>query len=254
MGAEDDRPQELAHRRAGRDGRRLVVEPGVDRLEARGLEAPSRVLGRREGPRVRPVAADVGDRGANRGDVPVAAALRDEPAARPHDPGEVPEQAVVVRDPVEGRGGQDRVRRSPRPAGAAPSGRRPRSRPVAANGASRARAASTIAGDPSSATTRPAGSRAEQLLGHPAGPAAGVEHRLVAPQREATQDVGAPAGHRVRDAVVRRGVPVARSRSRRVVSHPPPPGARSRSRARRRGPGGRSRWSRRPARAATRTR
>ena len=88
----------------------------------------------------------------------------------------------------------------------------------------------------------PRGQPRQQLLGHPAGPAAGVEHGLVATEREATQDVGAPAGHRVRDAVVGRGVPVARRGPGRVVSHCRPPGARSPSRARPLGPGARSRW------------
>ena len=75
------------------------------------------------------------------------------------DAGEVAEQRVVVGDPVERRGREDRVDRRRRPAAAA----RPRSATANAtrspNRASRSRAASTIDGDASSATTCPSGRR-----------------------------------------------------------------------------------------------
>src|SRR5436305_1035428 len=43
----------------------------------------------------------------------------------------------------------------------------------------------------------------------PAGATAGVDDRLVADERQTVEDRGAPAGLRVGDAVVCRGVPIA---------------------------------------------
>ena len=48
----------------------------------------------------------------------------------------------------------------------------------------------------------------EQQLGHPSRSAPGIEHALVASQRQPHQDLGAPACLRVGDAVVGDGVPV----------------------------------------------
>ena len=56
-----------------------------------------------------PAIADRGEDRPDRGDVPGAAALGDEPATGPDDRGEVAEQRVVVGHPVERRGRQDRV-------------------------------------------------------------------------------------------------------------------------------------------------
>ena len=90
------------------------------------------------------------------------------------------------------------------------------------NGASRPRATSTIDGEASSATTRPRGSALEELLRDPPGAASGIEHGLVAGQRQAVEDVGAPARHRVGDAVVGRAVPVAGSAGVGGRRHPQP--------------------------------
>ena len=126
--------------------------------------------------------------------LPCAAALGDQPPAGPQDRGR----------------GAGTARRGPRPSGRSPwTGSRRRSRRAAAaarpgprsrsstrspNRASRSRAASIIAGEPSSATTRPARQALEQALGDPARPAAGVEHRLVAPQRQPVRARRCPSG------------------------------------------------------------
>ena len=66
---------------------------------------------RREVDRAEPAVADRGKRPLDRRDVADPAALGDEPAAGSQDRRQVREQRVVVEDPVEGRGGQDRVHR-----------------------------------------------------------------------------------------------------------------------------------------------
>ena len=78
------------------------------------------------------------------GDVADPAALGDEPAAGPQHRRQVGEQRVVVEDPVEGRGGQDRVDRARRAAADAPRSATTNSI-RSPNGASRSRAASIIA-------------------------------------------------------------------------------------------------------------
>ena len=72
-----------------------------------------RRLGRLEVGVAEPAVADRREDRLDRGDVAGAAALGDEPAARPEDRGQVPEQGVVVGDPVERRGREDRVDRMP---------------------------------------------------------------------------------------------------------------------------------------------
>ena len=113
------------------------------------------------------------------------------------------EQPVVVGDPVEGGGREDRV-----------------DGPVELEleqvgdedldgVAEPARASSTIAGEPSTATTSPRGSRSHQRRGHPPGAAARVEHPLVAAQVEPVEHVAAHRLERRRHPLVRGGVPVA---------------------------------------------
>ena len=82
----------------------MSVKPAASRRRA-GL------LGRGEGPRPGPPVAGRREHREHAADVPGAAALRHEPAAGPHDAGEVREQRVVVGDPVERRRRQDRVDR-----------------------------------------------------------------------------------------------------------------------------------------------
>jgi hypothetical protein len=148
--------------------------------------------------------------------LPAAAALRHEPPARPQHRGKVAEQRVVVRDPVERRGRQDRVdglvqrqrrrevrtherghvwTRGDRDVGAPrrASGRWRRARPRG-----RAAAARPAARDPSRAT-------------------AGVEHPFIAGERQPFQHARPPPEHGIRDAVVRHGVPT-RARPRRQAS------------------------------------
>ena len=88
-----------------------------------------------------------------RRDVAGAAALGDQPAAGLEHREQPREQPVVVGDPVEGGGREDRVDRAVEleleQVGDAHVGASP----------SRSRAASTIAGEPSTATTSPRGSR-----------------------------------------------------------------------------------------------
>ena len=126
------------------------------------------------------------------------------------------EQAVVVGHPVERRRRQDRVD--------AGIGQRQRRHQVRHHELDLCRVArQALAGGldhRGRAVERDDPARGEpldQALGDPARPAAGVEDRLVAPQRQPGQDVRAPAGHRVGDAIVGDGVPVARGSSRVVV-------------------------------------
>ena len=123
------------------------------------------------------------------------------------DGGEVPEQRVVVGHPVEGRGRQDRVDRFDRER-LAEIGDDVRD-PVAEASEALARCLDhrrrSVEGD------HPAARQATcEQLRHAAAAAAGVEHPFVAGQREAIEDRLAPARHRVGDAVVRAGIPVAR--------------------------------------------
>ena len=137
----------------------------------------------------------------------------------------------VVGDPVERRRRQDGVDRRGLAAGAARRGPRPRTSPARRTAASRARAASIIAGEPSSATTRPSRQPLQEPLRDPPGAAARVQHRLVAAQRQPVQDGRAPAGHRVRDPVVGRRRPSRGGRCAPAAvipprpSRPPRPGA-----------------------------
>jgi hypothetical protein len=155
-----------------------------------------------------PAVADGRQRAFDRLDVADAAALRDEPAARTQNGRQVPEQRVVVGDPMEGGRREDRIdvavdaeRLSevgddildPAAEGGKPLACRldHRRRPVQRD-------------DP------PTGESACQQLGHPAAPAAGIEHALVAVEWQAIEDRGAPARLRIGDTIVGPRVPVAR--------------------------------------------
>ena len=123
------------------------------------------------------------------------------------DGGEVREQRVVVGDPVEGRGRQDRVDRPVDRQRAAEVGDdvldpvAERREPVARGLDHRRRPV-----ERDDATARQA---LGEQLGHPAAAAAGIEDALVAVERQAVEDDRAPARHRVGDPVVGPGVPVA---------------------------------------------
>ena len=86
-------------------------------------------------------------------------------------------------------------------------------------GPSRSRASSTIAGEPSTATTSPRGSRSTSAAVTPPGAAAGVEHALVAAQLEPVEHLAAHRLQRRRDALVGLGVPVARTVAAHAPSH-----------------------------------
>ncbi len=159
----------------------------------------------------------------------------------------------MVGDPVERRRREHGVDRRPARAGSGA----PRSATTyvtrSPNRASRSRAMAIIDGDPSSAITRPSRQPLQQVLGDPTRPAAGVEHRLVAAQRQPVKDVGTPAGHRIGDPVVGGAVPVPRrrrssaKRGRLGNGRRPRPGRR----ARRGQVGGQSSWSLRPPSSST---
>ena len=112
VGAQDDRAQIGLERLAGLEAGRLVGQPALE------IDEPGRVqpAGRgQDASRSGPVPSQPSPMPASARldarDVADAAALGDEPAARPQDRGEVPEQGVVVGHPVEGRGRQDGVDR-----------------------------------------------------------------------------------------------------------------------------------------------
>ena len=146
--------------------------------------------------------ADGRDHALDRGDVAGAAALRHEPAS-----------AAGAR-----RQGCGTARRGRGPSGTSPSRARRRAargdrqrgaevrddvrRRVRRTGARRSRAASTIDGDPSSAMTRPWGSRSSELLGDASRPQ--PASRTVSSPRSGSRSrtVGTPARHRVGDPVV----------------------------------------------------
>ena len=128
-------------------------------------------------------------------------------AAGSHDRGEVREQRIVIGHPVERRGREDRVDLT------VDRERRAEVRddvldPVAEAGEAPARRLDhrRRAIERDDPTTRQS---IGQLLGDAARPATGVEHALVAMEREAVQHRRAPAGHGIGDPVVGLGVPVA---------------------------------------------
>ena len=121
---------------------------------------------------------------------------------------EVREERVVIGDPVERGGRQDRVDRRPERQRSAEVGDdeldpvAERRQPVARGLDHRGRA---IERDHPATGQSPG-----KQLGDPAAAAAGVEDAFVAGEREPLEDGRAPAGHRVGDPVVRPRVPVAR--------------------------------------------
>ncbi len=208
VGAQDDRPQVGLERLARLEARRLVGQPAFDVDEARRVQAAHGRHRRLEVDVAQPAVADPwrGPAGPTRCCRPRRTARR---ASR--------RAASRLR-------GSGTARRGPAPSGTSRSrgwrrpGRRsaraaPRSATTYAtrspNRASRSRVASTIAADPSRAMTDPCGSRSASIsvtrpLPHPASstrssPSSGRRSRTTVPQRR----------HRVGDAVVGPGVPVA---------------------------------------------
>ena len=164
FGRQDHRAHEGLERLARLEAGRFVGQPAFDVDEAGRIQAADGRHRRLVVGRAEPAVADRRQRALDRVDVADAAALGDEPAARPEDGGQVPEQRVVVGHPVEGRGRQDRIDR-PVDRQAAARGRRRRIRSRSPKGASRSRAASIIDGEPSRATTRPSRQALRQQLG-----------------------------------------------------------------------------------------
>ena len=110
MGAEHHGAEVLAHV-VGLHAH--VLGPGADAGEADPLEPRRGVRGRLEVPRPGPALerglGDGVDRGLHGRDVARPAALGDDPAARAERRGQALEEPVVVGDPVEGGGREDRV-------------------------------------------------------------------------------------------------------------------------------------------------
>ena len=148
------------------------------------------------------------DRGLHVGDVAEAPALRHQPAARLQRRIQAREQQLVVGDPVERGGRDDRVDRPVKGqleqvgrehlgAVAEPRPRLLDHRRTAVDGDDRA-----------------VGHTLDQQLGDAAGAAAGVEHALVAAQVEPIDHVARHRHLRVRHPVVGGGVPLARRHTR----------------------------------------
>jgi hypothetical protein len=196
----EERPRVLGRDRPG-------LQPRPDVGEACGAQALRRLAGAGEVPRARPACerrmVDARDRLCDVGHVARAAALGDELAARLQRGVEAGEQPLVVVDPVEGGGAQDRVdglvelevqqvdgERLDAVAEAPPGLVDHRLRAVDRHHV---------------AVRHPL----QQQGGHPPGAAAGVEDPLVAAQVEPLQDVAAPRLLGRGDPVVRGGVPFA---------------------------------------------
>jgi len=209
MAAQDDGGQEGLHRLHRLDHRRLRLEPGVDVDEAGRHQTIRGLLGRGEGPGIRPRLTQVGEHLLDPGHVAEPAALGDQPATRSQHGGQVPEEGVVVGYPVERGRREDRVDR----AEAQRLGQIAlhELHPVAEGRQSPGRLDQHGRGGvhrdhPST------GQALQQLLGHPTAAAAGVEHRLVALQRQPVQHGPAPPGLGIGDPVVGGAVPVAGGR------------------------------------------
>ena len=166
------------------------------------------LLRRRERPRPRPAGqrglGDRVDRRLHGRDVAGAAALGDEPAARPQRRVQPLEQPVVVGDPVERRGREDRVDRLVQLELEQVGGEHldARAEPLARLRHHRRR--------PVDRDDLAARQALDQRGGHAAGAAAGVEHALVAAQLEPVEHLAPHRLHRRRDPLVGLGVPVAR--------------------------------------------
>jgi len=112
---------ELLERRRASEGRGRRLEKDVDLHEAGALEPACRRLDVREVPGIHPVgeirrearvAHQPNGARVQDGDVRPAAALRDQPSARPEGGRDRSEERVVIRNPVEGRGAEDRIERA----------------------------------------------------------------------------------------------------------------------------------------------
>ncbi len=180
VGAQDDRPQVGLERLAGLEAGRFVRQPALDVDEAGRVQARGRVERRLEVDGPEPAVAD-----RRRAPAGSLAMLPTPPHwATSQPPGRrtaarLREQRVVVRDPVERRGRQDRVHRLVERERLARGPRRG-TRPGRRSGrAARARARPS---PPSRRGRRRGrrGRRSASALGHAAGPAAGVQDALVA--------------------------------------------------------------------------
>ena len=217
----------VAQRLAGLDRRRLVVEPGPTSMKPAASSRRVVVLRRRERPRPEPAVAHLGEHAWTAAMLPAPPHCATSRPPGPQDRGQVPEQRLVVRHPVERRRRQDRV-----DARVADRQRRSQVRDHVAHAV--AEPGEPLAGRldhrgrPVERHDPAARQALDQPLRDPARAAAGVEHRLVAPQRQPVQHVGAPAGHRVRDAVVGR----ARPSPSACPSRDQPPARRTRRRRR----------------------
>ena len=128
MVAEDDRPQVGLERLAGLEPRRLVGQPAFDVDKARRIEPADGRHRRLEMDVPEPAVADRARTRWTDAMLPTPPHwATSRPPGRSHR-GEVREQGVVVGDPVEGRGRQDRVDR-PFDRQRARRGRRRRTRP-----------------------------------------------------------------------------------------------------------------------------
>ena len=142
------------------------------------------------------------------GQVPGAAALRDEASTGPEHGGEIGEQRVVIGDPVEGRGRQDGVhglvdRERGRQVGEhEPDPIAERREPAPRGLEHRRRAVERDHG----AVGEPFGDKRRDA----SRTAPGVQDGLVAAELEPVDDDRAPPEPRVGDRVVRLGVPLAR--------------------------------------------
>lgn len=148
----------------------------------------------------------LGKRSFDRGDVACATTLRGELATGPNDGRQMPEQRIVVRDPVERRGRQDRVdrfgdRKRRGEVGHEVLDARIGSEPFAGALDHGGRAVERH----HKAPRRPR----EQHRRHASGAAPGVEHALGAGEVEPVDDRCAPARHGRGQPVVRCGVSVS---------------------------------------------
>jgi hypothetical protein len=212
--AEHDRPEEageLVHRIERRD---LVVQPGLDLLEAAGFETPGRSLGISIVFIVLPALEVVPEallfhrlysrpRGA--GDIPLAPALGHEAPTRLQSPRQSLEEAIVVRYPVERRRGEDQIHTlldlerqqvlalNPNPRLARePPPRRLDHRPRTVY-----------------CQHRPLGQLREQQLRHPTSPATRIDSSLVPARVQTLEDPYPPTGLRRGELLVLTCIPLA---------------------------------------------
>jgi hypothetical protein len=187
--------------------RGLVVEPHLDIGEPSPLQ-PSSGLGRC-GEVLAPhgILSQLMQGGLDGRDVPRSSALHRELAARPQDRREIPEESVVIQDPMERGRGQDRVHRLAQGEWLPQIGHHVR-HPVAERCEQDPRTldhgGGAVEGD--HASPREA---LEQAFRDPTGAASSVEHLLVADEIEPSDDGCSPTGHGRAEPIVGVGVPIA---------------------------------------------